>query len=136
MQSIEGWNSMHGASAVESGNRTLLVIEEGVKEVNDETPMAWINVVETHHLRDRLVERVGSVPDRIRRYIARGLLRGKTVMRGEDRNILVEVRLPLMKDSVFVAGKFVAGSKFIAMTVLSRDEARALGWAVEEADDA
>lgn len=58
------------------------------------------------------------------------------MMRGEDRNILIEVRLPLMKDSVFVAGKFVAGPKFIAMTVLSREEALALGWAVEEDRDA
>jgi len=34
MQSIEGWNPMHGASAVEDGNRNLLLIIGNGVEVN------------------------------------------------------------------------------------------------------
>jgi len=97
--------------------------------------MPWVSIALTHHLRDRWKERVNDlVPKRIKTLIARGLLRGKAIMRGSDRNVLIEVRLPFMSKSVFVTGKFVAGPKFIATTVLRRNEAAALGWAVEEND--
>lgn len=99
--------------------------------------MSWINVVLTHHLRDRWIERVDDLlPKKIKTLIARGLIRGKTIMRGKDRNILIEVRLPFANEPVYVAGKFVAGPKFIAMTVLKRSEARALGWTVDKEADA
>jgi len=98
--------------------------------VNQRNDMAYLPIIITGHFknswRGRLRE---AVPRKIESIIAKAILRGRARVHSDPGlNILVEL-VPKNRDhdSVFVAGKFESG-RFIALTVLRREDACAMGW--------
>jgi len=90
--------------------------------------MIAVNV--TEHFRRSWEERVGGeLPvSIITQVINAGFKEGRArIKTHKDLNILVEIRHDSLEAPVFIAGKFDS-NKFVAMTVLRREDACAMGW--------